>query len=146
MVFFIVGDGPLFSEVENYIKERKLEGKIIMTGFRDDVPKIIKELDVFLITSKTEGLGTTVLDAFANHIPMVATQAGGIPEAVRHNETGLTAPIKDAKQLANHVVHLLENKGLAESLTNNAYQLLVEKFTKDKMAQGNIEVYQAVLK
>lgn len=146
VVFFIVGDGPLFSEVENYIKERKLEGKIIMTGFRDDVPKIIKELDVFLITSKTEGLGTTVLDAFANHIPMVATQAGGIPEAVRHNETGLTAPIKDATQLANHVVHLLENKGLAESLTNNAYQLLVEKFTKDKMAQGNVEVYQAVLK
>ena len=146
VVFFIIGAGPMFDEIRDYINNLGLEQKIIMTGFRSDISDIIKELDVFLITSKTEGLGTTILDAFANRIPLVATLAGGIPELVRHNETGLTAPIKDAKQLASHVCHMLDNEGLAEALTNNAHDLLLSQFTKDKMALANVAVYNNVLK
>jgi glycosyltransferase involved in cell wall biosynthesis len=146
VTFFIIGDGPMFSDIEKYIKERNLQKNIVMTGFRDDIPDIIREIDVFLMSSKTEGLGSTILDAFANHIPMVATQAGGIPEIVNHNDTGLTAAVKDSKKLAVHVGHLLDNPGLAEALSNNAYSLLLRKFTKDKMALANVAIYKKVLK
>ncbi len=145
VTFFIIGDGPMFDEIKGYIKEKGLEKNIIMTGFRNDITAIIQELNVFLMTSKTEGLGSTILDAFANHIPMVATQAGGIPEIVKHNETGLLAPVKDVIKLAENIIHLLANDGLAKVLANNAYQLLLADFTKDKMAQANVLVYKEVL-
>jgi len=145
VVFFIIGDGPLFTEIKEYIKEKKLEEHIVMTGFRSDISEIIQEIDVFLMTSKTEGLGSTILDAFANRIPMVATEAGGIPEIVLHNQTGLSTPVGDTERLAKHVSHLLDNEGLAASLSNNAYHLLVENFTKEKMAVANVEIYNQVV-
>lgn len=145
VTFFIIGDGPLYDEVKQYISDKRLQNHVIMTGFRSDIPDIIKEIDVFLMTSKTEGLGSTILDAFANNIPMVATQAGGIPEVVKHNETGLTAPVKDCQQLAKHVSLLLESQGLSTALSNNAYKLLIKDFTKDQMALSNIEVYKKIL-
>ena len=94
------------------------------------------------MTSKTEGLGSTILDAFANHVPMVATAAGGIPDMVHHNNTGLLAAVQGTNKLAKYVCHLLEDAGLAEALTNNAYRLLLKSFTKDKMALANVAVYK----
>ena len=146
VMFFIIGDGPLFHQIKEYIKKKDLQKSIMMTGFRNDIVNIIQEIDVFLMTSKTEGLGSTILDAFANHVPMVATEAGGIPEVVRHNETGLLAPVQDAKKLAKHVCHLLDNEGLVGALTNNAYSLLLSDFTKEKMALANVAIYKKVLK
>ena len=74
-----------------------------MTGFRKDIPKILPELDIFLFSSKTEGLGTSLLDAFACQVPVVATNAGGVPELIIHEKTGLLSPTKDPQSLAKNV-------------------------------------------
>ncbi len=143
--FFIIGEGELRKKIENYIAEKSLNEDIILTGFRNDISDILPELDVFLMTSKEEGLGTTVLDAFANNIPVVATAGGGIPEMVIHEKTGLLYPIKDAKGLAEGLQRVLSNNHLKKDLTSGAYKRLLGNFTKEQTAKKTYEVYQQVL-
>lgn len=143
--FFIIGDGPMRAEIEAYVQQKNLTEHIIFTGFRNDIPEILPELDVFLITSKTEGLGTTILDAFACHVPVVATKGGGIPEIVKDGETGLLAEIHDAKTLGFQVKKVLDDSTLRDFLTQNAYRFL-QHFTKENTAKRTLEIYEQVLK
>ena len=142
--FFIIGDGPMRAEIERYVKQKNLTEHIIFTGFRNDVPEILPELDIFLITSKTEGLGTTILDAFACHVPVVATKGGGIPEIVKAEETGLLAGIRDVEKLAAQVQRILTQPELRDFLTQNAYRFL-QDFRKENTARRTLEIYREVL-
>jgi len=142
--FFIIGAGPSYNEIANYIEQKQLQQHIYMTGFRDDIPGILPEIDIFLMTSKTEGLGTTILDAFANKIPVVATRAGGIPEIVINEKTGLTVEIKDYRSLAQCVICLLNDERLTKRLTENAFNSL-KHFTKEKIAEKTLEIYKELL-
>jgi glycosyltransferase involved in cell wall biosynthesis len=142
--FVIIGDGPLRSDVEQWIEKSGISSYITMTGFRSDVPEILPELDVFLITSETEGLGTSILDAFACEVPVVATAAGGIPVIVHHKETGLLAPIKDYDSLAELVHQLAKDKSLQKHLVEGASQLL-QRFTKESVAEQTKASYEALL-
>src|SRR5688572_15599308 len=142
--FFIIGDGPMRAEIEAYVQKKNLPEHIIFTGFRNDIPEILPELDIFLITSQTEGLGTTILDAFACHVPVVATKGGVIPEIVKAEETGLLAEIYDAEKLAENVLRVLNNPELRDFLTRNAYRFL-QHFRKENTAQRTLEIYREVL-
>lgn len=143
--FFIIGDGPEEETIRSYINERGLQEYVIMTGFLNNIPEALPELDIFLMTSETEGLGTSVLDAFACKVPVVATRAGGIPEMVMHEKTGLLADVKEAEKLAIHLKRLTQDSALKKSLIENAYQHLLNDFTKEKMAEKTWKVYQEVL-
>src|ERR1051326_7727461 len=107
--FFIIGDGPEKEKIKNYIEEKNLDEKIILTDFRKDLEKSFCELDIFLFTSKTEGLGSSILDAYLCGVPVVATTAGGIPEIVTHEQTGLLSPPKNAQSLSENVLKLISN-------------------------------------
>ena len=143
--FVIVGgDGGEGDRVKELIRLKQLEDRILFTGFRDDVPEILPEIDCLLFTSRTEGLGTTLLDAFAAGVPVVATAAGGIPELVRHEQTGLLAPVGDADALADCVVRMLEDDALRADLVTAARRY-VEEFTKERTAEKTLDVYRQVL-
>ncbi|MCB9195317.1 MAG: glycosyltransferase family 4 protein [Flavobacteriales bacterium] len=144
--FFIIGEGELKIDIENYIKKVGISNSIIMTGFRKDIRDIFREIDVFLMTSKEEGLGSTNLDAFANQVPVVATSGGGIPEVILHKETGLLAPIKSPDILADYVYQLLTDKGLREKVTTIATTSLHQRFTKEVMAKQTMILYQEVIR
>lgn len=143
--YFIIGTGPLEQEIKAYVADRGLNKKIIFTGFLKNIPQILSGLDLFLMTSKTEGLGTSLLDAFACKVPVVATAAGGIPEIVVHEETGLLAPVGDSHQLATEVLRLFRDPELREKLAANAFEK-VKQFDKKITAAATLEVYQEVLK
>ncbi|MCK9616776.1 MAG: glycosyltransferase family 4 protein [Lentimicrobiaceae bacterium] len=143
--FFIIGDGPEKENIRNYICKKGLENRIILTGFLSNIPEILPELDVFLITSETEGLGTTLLDAFACRVPVVATAAGGIPEIVRDRVTGLLAPVKAPEKLASAVLTLLNEPQLKENLIENAF-LLLQDFSTSEMAKKTLQIYKEVIK
>ncbi len=143
--FFIIGDGPLRADIENYVAEKGLTGRILLTGFRNDIPKILPELDYFLITSETEGLGTTVLDAFACKVPVVATKGGGITETVIDKETGLLAEVGDAKGLAGSIQLLINDQKLKEFLITNAFRK-VQGFSKKNTAKETMSVYTTINK
>ena len=144
-VYFIIGTGPLEQEIKAYAAAKGLEKKIIFTGFLNNLPEILPELDLFLMTSVTEGLGTSILDAFACKVPVVATAAGGIPEIVKHEETGLLAPVGNSHQLADEVLRLLQNPELRGKFTANAFER-VKQFDKKITAAQTLEVYQQVIK
>lgn len=142
--FFIIGEGHLSQEIEAEIGRLGLNDQVTMTGFRDDMEQVLPELDVMLVTSETEGLGTSILDAFLAKVPVVATRAGGIPELIIDGETGLLAPVKDHNELARQVQRLLDDNDLKSRIINQAEDR-VAAFSKQNMASAVLHVYKEVL-
>lgn len=112
----IVGEGPLRKELEGIASERKLLDKVIFTGFRDDIPELLSLFDIFTLTSKEEGLGTSVLDAMATGLPVVATRGGGIAEMLTEGKGAFLASVGDSASLAKHYKILLEDPKLRKSM------------------------------
>ncbi|MGB3465921.1 MAG: glycosyltransferase family 4 protein, partial [Cyclobacteriaceae bacterium] len=142
--FFIIGDGPMKDEIQDYVAELKLADSVIFTGFLTNIPEVLKELDLFLMTSKTEGLGTSVLDAFAVGLPVVSTAGGGLKETVIHEQTGLQANVGDAKQLADHVIELYKHPDKRKLIAAEARDF-VNKFTKQNTANETLKIYKNIL-
>ena len=143
--FIIAGSGDEKSLIEKFIDEYKLSSRIHLLGFRKDVTKVMKSLDVFLITSKTEGLGTIVLEAFAAEIPVVATRAGGIPELVSDGVTGLLVEVGDVSGLTHAVQIVLADYELRMKLIKNA-KIKVQEFSFQSTAQKTLSIYQEIIK
>ncbi|MCB0713501.1 MAG: glycosyltransferase family 4 protein [Ignavibacteriae bacterium] len=140
--FLIIGgDGGEEETMRGLVQEKGLQNDLIFTGFRNDVPDILPEVDLFLITSKTEGLGTTILDAFAAGVPVVATKAGGIPEIVRHRETGLLADLGDSQVLATYLHEMLNDAALRGGIIERSKQW-VRMFSKEKVAEETLKIYR----
>lgn len=144
--FVIIGDGPMKKSIQDYCNKLGLEDRVHFTGFMYDLPKYLESLDLFLITSKTEGLGTSILDAMICKIPVVATNAGGITESVLDNKTGLTCPIADTQCLAQAVEKIFNNQALTNTLCENAYQNVLTNFHYQVTANKTFEAYEKVYK
>lgn len=138
--YVIVGDGEERARIEARIEERGLGDRVFLAGFRRDVPVVMADLDLFLFTSRVEGLGTTLLDAFAAGVPVVATRAGGIPEVVRDGETGLLAEPGDAAALAGHVRRVLADAELRGRLVT-AGRGAAADHAPDAMVRRVLELY-----
>lgn len=143
-LFPIFGVGPLEKEVREYIAAKNLSEKVLLMGFRTNIPSILGDLNIFLMTSKTEGLGTSVIDSFAAGVPVVSTNAGGIPELVENNVTGLLCEVKDVKCLSGAVIMLLDRNNLRLGLAKKA-KSKASNFSKESTAQKTMLVYQDVL-
>lgn len=143
--FLIIGgDGGEKTSIENYIASKNLKQHISICGFRTDIPRILPEIELLLFTSKMEGLGTSLLDAFACKVPVVATAAGGVPEVVKHGETGLLAPVKAPQKLAHQVLTLLQNPSLKRKICKQA-SVAVKNFSISKTAFKTMEIYKEVV-
>lgn len=143
--FLIIGgDGGEATLIKAYIQEKGVTDHFILTGFRKDIPQILPEIDIFLFTSKEEGLGTSVIDAISCGISVVATNAGGVPEIIRDGENGFLAPVKDAALLAEKVMHLLTHPNTKERFIQNG-QAVALQFSKEEMARKTLGVYQEIL-
>lgn len=143
-VFFIIGaDGGEMSKIKTIIEKNQATSYIMMTGHIENVKTIIHGLDVFLFTSKEEGLGTSILDAIIAGIPVVATKAGGIPEIITHAFSGLLADIGDYTTLSNHIRHIITKRSYGETLAKNA-QTQIKHFAKERMVLENYSVYQEI--
>ncbi len=143
--FLIIGaDGGEEKAIQAYIAEKELDASILLIGFRKDIPKILPEVDVFLFTSKEEGLGTSVLDALACGVPIVATNAGGIPEMIIHQQNGLLAAVGDSQQLAKYVETVLSQEELVDTFIKNG-KVAVQSFDKAKTAKKTYDIYKSCL-
>lgn len=138
----IFGEGELRPALEKQIKEHRLEKHIILAGFREDVLQLVKSADLFVMSSVTEGLGSTVLDAMAMKLAVVGTSAGGIPEAVVPGETGLLVPPGDAKALATGILRLLKAPALRRAMGEAGYARVADRFSAAHLVQGTLDVYR----
>jgi L-malate glycosyltransferase len=142
--FVIAGEGELRPALERQIKEHHLEKHVFLLGFRPDVLSVHKAFDVFVMSSVTEGLGTSLLDAMACGKPIVATTAGGIPEVVADGETGLLVPARDHEAMANAIMTLLGDEGLRRAMGAAGEARVRDRFSAERMVQDTLAVYQRV--
>ena len=102
---------------------------------------ILKSLDLFVMSSLTEGLGTSVLDAMAAHQAVVATRAGGIPESVVDGETGLLTPVGDANSMSRAIIELLKDSNRRQMFGEVGRQRVQQLFNDDRMVERTTDVY-----
>lgn len=138
----IVGEGPLRMELDRLAKDVQVEDIVFFLGFRKDVPQILSSLDLFVLSSYLEGMGSSLLDAMACRLPVVATRVGGIPEVVIQGETGFLVPPRRAESLAQAIFKLYTDRELAERLGQKGYQVVHRKYSAESMAQKIIRIYE----
>ncbi len=139
--FVIVGQGELESALQKQIRNHRLERHVILAGFRPDVLSLHNGFDVFVMSSVTEGLGTSLLDAMASARPVVATRTGGIPEVVEDGETGLLVPPRNPQALAHAIVRLLRDEPLRQRMAAAGLARVSAHFSADGMVQQTLDVY-----
>jgi L-malate glycosyltransferase len=142
--FVIFGEGDLREQLERQVREHRLEKHVLLPGFRMDVLGCLKGLDLFVMSSVTEGLGTSLLDAMACSRASVVTRAGGIPEIVVEGRTGVLVEPRDHSAMAREIVHLLKDDGLRQRMGEAARARVAERFTVERMVEGTAAVYESV--
>lgn len=140
--FVIVGEGELEGELKALAASLSLGDRLVFTGFRADVPAVLAALDLFVMPSHLEGLGTIVLDALAAGKPVVAARAGGIPDILQDGVEGLLVPPKDPESLSRAIRRVLADRGLAQRLAAAGRKRVEERFGVDAMVEGNLRLYQ----
>ena len=143
--FVLVGDGALRENIEDLISQYNLPNNMFLLGWREDIPEILSAIDVFALTSLWEGLPISVLEAFASHKPVVATDTGGVREVVFENKTGFLAPLGDVKAMAEKVKILLNDKSLRLKMGDNAHSSLGVSYRVDYMVNSTKDLYENLI-
>lgn len=141
----VVGSGPDRQELEGYARELGIEGSVIFTGFRKDIPEIMQDLDLVVLSSLSEGLSLTIIEAMAVGKPVLATAVGGTPEIISDGRDGFLAPPADAAALANKIVCLAQRRDTADKVGQAARATVREKFSAAGMARKTEQLYSKIL-
>jgi len=139
--FIIVGDGSERKNLESLIKKYNLENNFILAGEIDEAAKLLKAFDIYICSSIKEGLPYSILEAIQAELPIITTNVGGIPEMIENNKTGLLVKPAEAKDLANALQKLINDKNLATELGKNAKQTAIQNFSLEKMVAETKKVY-----
>ncbi|UCG52379.1 MAG: glycosyltransferase [Candidatus Latescibacterota bacterium] len=142
--FLIVGEGELRGELEDLVRELDLERDVVLTGFREDVLEILSMFNCFVLSSYLEGLCTSIMDAQAMGIPVVATRVGGVPDLVVDGETGLLVPPRRPDLIAKAVIRMLGDDGLRERCVRQAIQKS-RTYDYRRMVEQTVDAYHRIL-
>ncbi|HKN47018.1 MAG TPA: glycosyltransferase, partial [Candidatus Polarisedimenticolia bacterium] len=141
----IVGDVERRESLENRARRLGLEGRVVFTGFRLDVPELLAEVAVSVLPSLSEGLPNAVLESMAACVPVVATRVGGVPEAVEDGASGILVPPGDGAALARAIGMLLEKPDLARRLGRAGRERAEGNFSLDRMVRRTQGLYVGML-
>ncbi len=144
--YILVGKGELEKNIKELVNQKNLNDHIIFTGFRKDIPEILPEFDLFLFTSNNEPTGGVLLESYACKVPIVAANAGGIPEVIVDKKTGFLAEVGNPIDFADKVELVLNDQLLQKEITNNGFKFLNDNFTKKVIAKKMIDELNDVLK
>ena len=145
IIFLMGGDGKLKKEAEDLIKKLELEKNVKLVGYIDDNINFLKSIDIFVLPSKEEGLGSVLIEAMAAELPLVGTDAGGIPELIEDNFNGYVVEKQNPQKLADAILKIASEKEIYEKFSKNSYEK-VKNYTSDKMALKTLEVYEKLIK
>ncbi len=133
VVYLVVGDGPLQKEISQRIVELRLESHVRLLGTRQDVPLILAASDAFMLSSISEGIPLTVIEAMAAGVPLVATRVGGLEEMIDDGVQGVLRPPKDPRALASALLSLARNPELRAQMGRAGRQRAQERFSETTM-------------
>lgn len=140
----IVGDGPLSDSLASEIEARGLSDRVFLTGYRDDVPRILAASDVLVLPSFREGTPRVITEAMASGLPVVATDIAGIPEQVLDDENGYLVPTGDAPAVRERLGELVADSELRERMGERGLER-VEEFSAEAMVGQLDGVYRNLL-
>ena len=137
----IVGDGPLRPLLTQLIEQLALQDIAWLAGDRQDVPRLLQAMDVFVLPSLGEGISNTVLEAMASGLPVIATAVGGNVELVEDGCNGSLVPPGDQLALSNALAALLHDDSERARRGANARQRVCERFDWDRTVAAYLRVY-----
>lgn len=141
MKFVLFGDGLQRGDLEHHIALRGMQGSFVLAGFDPAWERFLPSVDIFAMSSVTEGLPVVLLEACAQGVPVVATAVGGIPYLIKHGENGFLARSDDAADLAHWVVTLSRSAKSRHRLGSRARHAVIERFSVDRQARDYAKVF-----
>lgn len=138
----IVGDGPEAANLRGLAASLKIEDRVVFAGLRHDTPRMLNALDVFALSSLSEGMSVGMLEAMSTALPVVATNVGGNPQLIREGDTGLLVPAADSPALAGGFARLLGDASLRAKLGRNAREYCVREYSFTKMLDAYGALYE----
>jgi glycosyltransferase involved in cell wall biosynthesis len=143
--YVIVGEGPRRREIEQGIRDLQLGDRVLMTRHREDVPDILRALNLVVIPSRHEGVPQTGLQALAAGTPVVASRVGGIPQIIRHGETGRLVPPDDPVALADAIRESLTMRAASGAMVERGRALVEREHSLDAMLDKLDAIYRKSL-
>lgn len=144
--FLIVGDGPLRNELHDFAEDLGIFENIHFLGFRTDCEKLLKIMDIFVLSSIDEGLPMALLEAMATKKPVVVTSVGSIPKVIKNNENGFLVEPANSKELAEKIIYLLNNEQKRKEFSEQAFEVVVNNYSSEAMCKEYLKVYDEILK
>ena len=141
----LVGDGPERPRIEALIKELGIGHRTRLMGVRGDVPRLMAAGDLFMLSSLSEGISVTLLEAMGAELPIVATDVGGNGEVVEHMRTGLLSPREDHQALGENISVILGDRSMARKMGQAGIEKLHKQFTQNKMHESYAGIYREML-
>ncbi len=142
--FYLAGDGPLLEENKTAVERLGLNDRVTFGGFRRDLPRLYKAADAFLLCSRYESLPLSIREGMGAALPVIATDVGGISEAVEDGQSGFLVPPGDAAALADAIVRLAADPALRRNLGRRGQEIYRTRFDYDHWIRRTIEVMSAV--
>jgi N-acetyl-alpha-D-glucosaminyl L-malate synthase BshA len=143
-VLLMIGDGPERERAEQQVRALGISEQVKFFGKTNEVRRLLCMSDLFLLTSESESFGLVALEAMAAHVPVLSTNAGGIPEVNIHGETGFLSDVGDTDAMANHALALLRDEQLLKLFKKNAYGR-AQKFCVDAIVPLYERAYEDAL-
>jgi glycosyltransferase involved in cell wall biosynthesis len=141
----LVGEGPERTGIEQAIRDGDLRANVLLLGLRTDVARLLSAADLFLLTSVSEGIPVTLIEAMAAGLPVISTSVGGVPEVVEDGTTGLLSPVGDPTCLAEQILRLAEDPPLRKCLGERGLARAGELFSETQMHKGYVQLYEEML-
>ena len=141
----LVGAGPLLDRLRTQAAALRIGERVHFAGERRDTDRLLSGMDLFVLSSRTEGLGSTILDAFSLGVPVVATAAGGIPDMVEDGRTGRLGMPGDPDSLAAAMARALEDPAGSQTLAAAARERFLAEFTDRVMTTRTVACYRDLL-
>lgn len=126
--YLIVGSGAHRDALEQEVKKLDVTNRVIFSGKRSDIPRLLAATDIFVLPTLTEALPTVLAEAMAAHLPMVACAVGGIPEMIENGKNGILIPPADPQALANACIQLLTDPERCKSMGDAGWEVVNKKF------------------
>lgn len=142
MKLLIVGDGSQRSNLEELIKELNLSENVKLLGFRRDIKELLSILDVFVLSSISEGTSITILEAMASGKPVIATDVGGNSKLVIDNVTGFLVPARNIEAMAEKFTVLYNNRKLGKVMGSKGREKVIGHFSVQEMTRQYEELYR----
>lgn len=139
------GDGPLLQDAQNYVESVGLGDRVSFLGNRQDIPELLHRSHLFALLSDWEGLPLSILEAMRCGLPIIASDVGGVKEAVIQSGNGYLIPKSDYKELQNRLIELLTNPSLRLKMGERSRQFYEENFTFEKMYKETLTYYERVI-